>query len=180
MRTKHQHRSSNARLRRRNSNSNPRTPAICGDPLGSHALISSGDRNPFLREYAQPGAPTKALSKPAKNPPTSVEDNPLRYTFRTPPTTGPDFNPSNAERLIYTPSSRTSAETAPDSTVTNIRKESQAAREDFRSSLAQLSEVHSRLEREKCEQVMRADVIVRDMDEMKKGPQEFQAEGRQN
>ena len=53
-------------------------------------------------------------------------------------------------------------------------------REDFRNSLAQLSQVHSRLSRENTEHVMRADVIMRDMDDMRKGPLEIQAEGRQN
>ena len=158
----------------------PRTPEICGDPQGSHAQISSEDRNHFLSGYVQPGAPTKASSKPIENPPTQVEENPLRYTFRTPPTTGPSFNPSNTERLPYTPSSKAKAETAPDSTVTKIRKESEAAREDFRSSLAQLAQVHSRLAREHCEHLMRAEVIMRDMDEMRKGLLEIQVEERQN
>ena len=53
-------------------------------------------------------------------------------------------------------------------------------REDFRNSLAQLSQVHSRLSRENTEHVMRADVIMRDMDDMRKGLLEIQAEGRQN
>ena len=156
-----------------------RTPEICGDPLGSHALICSEDQNPFLSGYAQPGAPTKALSKPAENPPTPVEDNPLQYTFRTPPTTGPSFNPSNAERLTYTPSSKTSAETAPDSTVTMIVKESQAAREDFRSSWALLKSTLT-TGAGNSEHVIRADVIMRDMDEMRKGILETQAERLEN
>ena len=71
-------------------------------------------------------------------------------------------------------------ETAPDSTITKIQKESQAAMEDFRNSLAQLSQVHSRLARENGEHVMRADVIMRDMDELRKDLLEIQAEGRQN
>ena len=158
----------------------PRIPEICRDPLGSHALNSSEDPNPFLSGYVQPGAPTEALSKPVENLPTPLEENPLRYTFRTPPTTGPSFNPSNAQRLTHTPSAKASAETAPDSTVTKIRKEPQAAGEDFRSSLAQLSQVHSRMAREICEHVMRADVIMRDMDEMRKGILEIQVDGRQN
>ena len=54
----------------------PRKPEICGDPLGSHVLTSSEDRNPFLSGYVQPGAPTKALSKPVENPSTPVEENP--------------------------------------------------------------------------------------------------------
>ena len=79
-----------------------------------------------------------------------------------------------------TPNSRASAGTAPDSTVTKITKESQAAREDFRNSLAQLSQAHSRLSRENTEHVMRADVIMRDMNEMRKSLLEIQAEGRQS
>ena len=58
-------------------------------------------------------------------------------------------------------------------------KESQAVREDFRSSLVQLSQVHSRLARENGEHAMRADAIMRGMDEMRKGLMEIQAEGRQ-
>ena len=90
------------------------------------------------------------------------------------------FGLANTERPTYTPSSKTSAETAPDSTVTKIRKESQAAREDFRTSLAQLSQVHSRLARENGEHAMRGDAIMRDMYEMRKALLEIQLEGRQN
>ena len=90
------------------------------------------------------------------------------------------FGLANTERPTYTPSSKTSAETAPDSTVTKIRKESQAVREDFRTSLAQRSQVHSRLARENGEHAMRADAIMRDMDKMRKRLLEIQAEGRQN
>ena len=53
-------------------------------------------------------------------------------------------------------------------------------REDFRYSLTQLSQVHSRLSRENAEHVMRADVIMRDMDDMRKGLLEIQAEGRRS
>ena len=73
--------------------------------------------------------------------------------------------PKGTDKSNYTPNSRTSAETAPDSTVTKITKESQAVREDFRNSLAQLSQVHSRLSIENTEHVMRADVIMRDIDD---------------
>ena len=111
---------------------------------------------------------------------TQIEDNPLRYVFRTPPSRNLDLIPGIAKQLNHTPDSRASAETAADSTITKIRNESQAAREDFRSSLAQLSQVHSRLSRESNEYVMRADVIMRDKDEMRKGLLEIQAEGRQN
>ena len=43
-----------------------------------------------------------------------------------------------------------------------------------------MSQVHSRLSRENTEHVMRADVIMRDMDETRKGLLEIQAEGRQS
>ena len=109
-----------------------------------------------------------------------MEDNSLRYVFRTPTSISLDLAPKRTDKSNYTPNSRTSAETAPDSTVTKITRESQAVREDFRNSLAQLSQVHSQLSRENTEHVMRADVIMRDMDDMRKGLLEIQEEGRQN
>ena len=65
--------------------------------------------------------------------------------------------------------------------MTRARKETQAVREDFKNSLAQLSQVHTGLAKEnKREQAMRAYAIMRDMDEMRRGVLEIQAEGRQN
>ena len=83
-------------------------------------------------------------------------------------------------RYTHTPSSRASIETAPDSTVTKAKNEAQAIREDFKSSLAQLAQVQTRLARENCNHEMRVDAIMKDMDEMRRGLLEMQAEGRQN
>ena len=44
--------------------------------------------------------------------------------------------------------------------------------------MSQLTQVQSRLAGENNENAMRADVILRDMDEMRKGLLEIQAEGR--
>ena len=151
----------------------PRTPSIHRDPLSSFALTDSADRNPFSSAYTQQAGPSKA-SNQNENPPTQIETNPLRYVFKTPPPRSLSFGLANTERRpTYTPSSKTSVETAPDSTITKIRK-------DFRTSLAHFSQVHSRLARENGEHAMRADAIMRDMDEMRKGLLETQAEGRQN
>ena len=161
----------------------PRTPLIKKNPLGSHALdinANRNDQNPFLSGYAQKTGPSTAPAQPNDNQPTQTEDNPLRYVFRTPPSRNLDLAPRRMDRLDHTPNSRASMETAPDSTVTKVTKESQAVREEFRNSLAQLSQVHSRLSRENTEHVIRADVIMRDMDEMRKGLLEIQAEGRQS
>ena len=157
-----------------------RTPSIHRDPLRSLALTNSADREPFSSAYTQQAGPSKASNNQNENPPKQIEDNPLRYVFKTPPPRSLSFGLANTERPTYTPSSKTSAETAPDSTVTKIRKESQAVREDFRTSLAQRSQVHSRLARENGEHAMRADAIMRDMDKMRKRLPEIQAEGRQN
>ena len=62
----------------------PSTPSIHGNPSGSNTLINSADRNPFLSGYAQQGEPSKALNKPNENLSMPIEDNPLRYVFRTP------------------------------------------------------------------------------------------------
>ena len=161
----------------------PRTPLVKKNPLGSHALdinANRNDQNPFLSGYAQKTGPSTAPAQPNDDQPTQTEDNPLRYVFRTTPSKNLDLAPRRMDRLDHTPNSRASMETAPDSTVTKITKESQAVREEFRNSLAQLSQVHSRLSRENTEHVIRADVIMRDMDEMRKGLLEIQAEERQS
>ena len=161
----------------------PRTPLVKKNPLGSHALdvnANRNDQNPFLSGYAQKAGPSTAPGQPNDDQPTQTEDNPLRYVFRTPPSRNLDLAPRRMDRLDHTPYSRASMETAPDSTVTKITKESQAVKEEFRNSLAQLSQVHSRLSRENTEHVIRADVIMGDMDEMRKGLLEIQAEGRQS
>ena len=122
---------------------------------------------------------TKVPNEPIENPQVAMEENQLRYLFRTPPARNLNLDPNNYRESTCTPNSGTSAETARDSTITKARKESQAVREDFRNSLAQLSQVHSRLAQENSEHAMRADVIMRDMDEMRRGLLEIQAEGRQ-
>ena len=158
----------------------PRTPSIHRDPSGCLALTNSADRNPFLSAYTQSGVTSKAPNKPNENLSTQIEDNPLRYVFRTPPSRNLSSDPGNTEQSTYTPNSKASAKTAPDSTVTRIRRESQAAREDFRSSLGQLSQVHSRLAREKREHAMRADVIMRDMDEIERASWKYKQKDTQN
>ena len=91
----------------------PRAPSIHRNPLGSHALTNCADRNPFLSEFAQQGGQSKAPSEPNEDLSTRIEDNPLRYVFRTPPSRRLNFGPGNTERSTCTPNSRASAETAP-------------------------------------------------------------------
>ena len=87
---------------------------------------------------------------------------------------------TTAGQSSHTPSSRASAQTPPSSTVTKAKREGQIIREDFRSSLAQLAQVQTRLAQENNDHEMRADAIMRDMDEMRQGLRKIQAEGRQN
>ena len=158
----------------------PRTPSIHRDPLGSLALTNSADRNPFSSAYTQQAGPSKASNNQNENPPLQIEDNLLRYVFKTPPPRSSSLVLANTERPTYTPSSKTSAETAQIPPSQRYEKKLRAVREDFRTSLAQLSQVHSRLARENGERAIGADAIMRDMDEMRKGLLEIQAEGRQN
>ena len=158
----------------------PRTAVVERNPSGSQEMTNSIGGNPFRSGYALPGAPAKASSRPAENLKTTVTENPLRYVFRTPPSAGPKVNYANASQASHTPSSQASADTNLDSTITKARKEAQAIREDFQSSLAQLSQVQTKLARENNEHEMRADMIMRDMDELRRGLLEIKAEGRQN
>ena len=158
----------------------PRTAVVEGNPSDSQEMTNSIGGNPFRSGYALPGASAKASSRPAENLKTTVTENPLRYVFRTPPSAGPKVNYTNGSRASHTPSSQASADTNPDSTITKARKEAQAIREDFQSSLAQLAQVQTKLARENNEHEMRADLIMRDMVELRRGLLEIQAEGRQN
>ena len=67
----------------------PRTPVIRKDPPGSKALTRCIGENPFLSGYARQVAPAEASNNPSENPNASVEEIPLRYTFRAPPPAGP-------------------------------------------------------------------------------------------
>ena len=158
----------------------PRTADVERNPPGSQKMINSVGGNPFRSGYALPEGPTKTSNGPVENSKTSITENPLRYVFRTPPSVTPKINYANASRTSHTPESQASADTNLDSTITKARKEMQTVREDFQSSLAQLAQVQTRLARENSEHEMRADMIMRDMDELRKGLLEMQAEGRQN
>ena len=144
------------------------------EPSGSHASTSSENENPFLHGFTPLTNPQARPVDKQKNP---VKDNPLRFTFRTPPVAGPSTNIADSEQLDHTPGSRISAN-APYSTITKGIKEPKAIREDFRRSLAKLTQVQSRLAEENNEHALRDDAIMRDMDEMRRGLKEIQAEGR--
>ena len=64
--------------------------------------------------------------------------------------------------------------------MTKANREGQIIREDFRTCLAQLARVQSRLAQENNDHEVRADAIMRDMDEMRKDLREIQAERRQS
>ena len=158
----------------------PRTAVVERDPPGSQETTNSIGGNPFRSGYVLPEAPAKVLKGPTENSNTNITEKPLRYVFRTPPSVRPKINYANASRTSHTPDSQASADTNLDSTITKARKEMETVREDFQSSLARLAQVQTRLARENNEHEMRADMIMRDMDELRKGLLEMQAEGRQN
>ena len=158
----------------------PRAVDVERNPPGSQEITNSVGGNPFRSGYALPEAPVKTSNGPVENSKTNITENPLRYVFRTPPSARPKINYANASRTSHTPDSQASVDTNLDSTITKAKKEMQTVREDFQSSLAQLAQVQTRLARENNEHEMRADMIMRDMDELRKGLLEMQAEGRQN
>ena len=126
----------------------PRTMVVERKPSGSQEMTNSVDRNPFRSGYAPPAVPTKASSKPGENLETTITENPLRYVFRTPPSANPKINYANASQISHTPNSQASDDTNMDSTITKARKETQAIREDFQTSLAHLAQVQTKLARE--------------------------------
>ena len=87
---------------------------------------------------------------------------------------------ADTEQMDQTPGSRISSATAPNSNTTIDTlfdyqgiKESMAIREDFRQSLAKLTQVQSLHAQENNEHSLRADLIMRDIDEMRSGLKKY-------
>ena len=120
--------------------------------------------------------PTKSKKPPAEKQKAPVEDNLLRFTFR-PPVAGISARPANVEQLNHTSGSRVSSVAATVSTITKGIKESKAIKVDFRQSLAKHTLVQTGLAQENNEHALWAGVIMRDVNEMRRGLIEIHAEG---
>ena len=91
MRTKHQQRSSNTRVRRRNSNSDPQTPEIYRDPQGSHALINNEERNSFFEWVHATRSADQSVEQAGRKPTNSGGKKPVAVYIQDAANDGPQF-----------------------------------------------------------------------------------------
>ena len=100
------------------------------------------------------------------------------YTFATPPLLGP-----NTLRLECTATSQHSDAgnvASPNSTITRGMKETEAIRKEFGHGMEQLKQVQTKLTKENSDHVQRAEVLMMEMDELRKEVKEIKLEGRVN
>ena len=100
------------------------------------------------------------------------------YTFATPPLLGP-----NKLRLECTATSQHSDAgnvASPNSTITRGIKETEAIRREFGHGMEQLKQVQTKLTKENSDHVQRAEVLMMEMDELRKEVKEIKLEGRAN
>ena len=100
------------------------------------------------------------------------------YAFATPPLLGP-----NTLRLECTATSQHSDAgnvASPYSTITRGIKETEAMRKEFGHGMEQLKQVQTKLTKENSDHVQRAEVLMMEVDELRKEVKEIKMEGRVN
>ena len=107
---------------------------------------------------------------------TRKEVNFPNYAFATPPPLDP-----NALRLDRTGTfqhSKSGSIASSSSTIARGIKETEAIKEDFRQSMAQLEQLQTKLTQENNAHTQRAEVLVMEVEELKEGMIEIQMKGR--
>ena len=134
--------------------------SIEADPLGPRIPMFSACGNAFPH--------------PAVTPSESHLQN---YTFTKPPLLGPST--LRLERTI-SPHSGSGSIASPNSTITGGIKETEAIREDLGWSMAQLKQIQAELAQENSDHARRAEVLMKEMDELRRGVIELKMEARIN
>ena len=100
------------------------------------------------------------------------------YTFATPPLLGP--NTLRHECTATSQHSDAGNVASPNSAITRGIKETEAIRKEFGHGMEQLKQVQTKLTKENSDHVQRAEVLMMEMDELRKEVKEIQLEGRVN
>ena len=100
------------------------------------------------------------------------------YTFATPPLLGP--NTLRLECKATSQHSDACNVASPNSTITRGIKETEAIRKEFGHGMKQLKQVQTKLTKENSDQVQRSEVLMMEMDELRKEVKEIKLEGRVN
>ena len=142
------------------------------DLLGSGIPIFEASRNTLGDTAMVP--PESKLGKRKTRKEVTLQN----YTFVTPPLLGP-----NKLRLECTATSQHSNAgnvASLNSTITRGIQETEAIRREFGHGMEQLKQVQTKLTKENSDHVQRAEVLMMEMDELRKEVKEIKLEGRVN
>ena len=142
------------------------------DPLGSGVPVFAASRNAVADTASTP--PGNQLGKRE----TIKEVNFQNYTL----TTSPLLCPSTFQlgRTAISQNSGSDSIASPSSTITGCIKETEATREDLGRSLAQLKQVQANLVQENGDHAQPAEVLMKEIEELRRGVIEMKMEGHIN
>ena len=142
------------------------------DLLGSGIPIFEASRNTSFNTANIP--PESKLGKRKTRNEVALQN----YTFATPPLLGP--NTLRLECKATSQHSDACIVASPNSTITRGIKETEAIRKEFGHGMEQLKQVQTKLTKENSDQVQRSEVLMMEMDELRKEVKEIKLEGRVN
>ena len=142
------------------------------DLLGSGIPIFEASRNTLGNTANFP--PESKLGKRKTRNEVALQN----YTFATPPLLGP--NTLRLECKATSQHSDACNVASPNSTITRDIKETEAIRKEFGHGMEQLKQVQTKLTKENSDQVQRSEVLMMEMDELRKEVKEIMLEGRVN
>ena len=142
------------------------------DPLGSGVPVFDSSRNTLGDTAIAPSESQAGKRKTRKG--VTLQN----YASTTPPLLGP--RTLRLERTATLQHSDAGSAASPNSTIARGIKETEAIREDFGRSMEQLKRVQVKLAQENTDHVRRAEVLVMEVEELRKEVSEIKMEGRVN
>ena len=142
------------------------------DPLGSGVPVFDSSRNTLGDTAIAPSESQPGKRKTRKG--ITLQN----YASTTPPLLGPST--LRLERTATLQHSDAGSAASPNSTIARGIKETEAIREDFGRSMEQLKRVQVKLAQENTDHVRRAEVLVMEVEELRKEVSEIKMEGRFN
>ena len=141
------------------------------DPLGSGVPMFAASRNAVADTASTPSGNQLGKRETAKE----VNQN---YTFTTPPLL--DLSTFRLECTATLQDSGSGSVASSSSTITRGMKETEAINEDLGRSMAQLKQVQAELSQENSDHAQRAEVLMKEVEELRRGVLEMKTEGRIN
>ena len=141
------------------------------DPLGSGVPVFAASRNAVADTASTPSGNQLGKRETAKE----VNQN---YTFTTPPLL--DLSTFRLECTATPQDSGSGSVASSSSTITRGIKETEAINEDLGRSMAQLKQVQAELSQKNSDHAQRAEVLMKEVEELRRGVLEMKTEGRIN